>query len=281
MMRHFLILATVVLVVKGQIILANDVKNQLAEGGGDGGGRPKGAGNAQKKALDDWIAHLTPERDYNASLWKEKHNGQPGHFFAHYIDQLSRVYKAAGAIVNFVLVGACDGTHDKTIRERFLEDKHWQGVFVEPVQLNFMDLTNYLTEKRVMDRSHLIKAAATDRCTTKTTKIKFPVYETRSPDAPHWLRREIGAVLTPDEMTGKKRLPRNWNAEEVRCVTAKDILDDWTNATRSALVAAGGSLRRYKKGPDAGKDMRRRPHVVSAFAGQKFFIYHAPLLICH
>lgn len=268
-------------VVQGQKLLANDVKKQLREGGQGGGGKMGGGGgaaNVQRRALEEWIAWLQPDRDYNATLWKQQHGrtSQPGTFFAHYSKELSRVYRSAGGVVNFVMVGACDGTHDKTIRERFLADSHWQGVFVEPVALNFKDLTNYLHGEKVMDRAHLIKAAATDVCTSATTKIKFPIYESRSPNAPHWLRREIGAVLTKDEMSGKKALPKNWNSEEVRCVTAKDILTDWTNATRASLQAAsGGSLRKYKKGPDAGKEMRRRPHVVRLFTFKKAFPFLA------
>ena len=246
--------------------LSNDIKKQLEEvglGGGNRGESRRGVRQAKsaatKAAIDAWIKFLQPERDYNASLWKiahkeGRHPGQPGRFFAHYIKHFSQSCKESGASVNFVLVGACDGTHDKTIAENFLKESHWEGVFVEPVELNFKDLTSYLQEKGVMNRSHLIRAAGTDKCTEPFTKIKFPVYETRSPKAPHWLRREIGAVLTPDEMAGKKPLPRNWNAETVRCMTARDILDNWTNATRPAP----SNPRRRQR----AKESRRRPHVL-------------------
>jgi len=250
--------------------LANDVKKQIAEGGGggengDGVGR-KGARAAKaaltKVAVDSWVKYLNPEVDYNTSLWKVthrdgRHPGQPGRFFAHYINQFSRIFKESGATVNFVLVGACDGTHDKTIAENYLKESHWEGVFVEPVELNFNDLTKYLTEKNVMNRSHIIRAAGTDKCVEPWTKIKFPIYETRSPKAPHWLRREIGAVLTPDEMSGKKKLPQHWKAETVRCMTARDILDDWSNATRPLNTA--GARRRPRK---EGGGLRRRPHIL-------------------
>ena len=256
-------------------LLANDVKKQMAEMGGSsgGGGGGQGAGRrgarqakaaATKAAIDEWIKSLVPATDYNTSLWKQtyrvnkKHPGQPGLFFAHYIKKFSEILRSKGAVVNFVLVGACDGTHDKTISEMYLPNSHWEGVFVEPVALNFNDLSNFLTEKQVLNRSHLLRAAATDVCTEPTTKIKFPVYETRSPNAPHWLRREIGAVLTPDEMAGKKPLPRNWNAEVVRCVTARDVLDDWSNATR--LPPA--NPRKARNPGAGGKSFRRRPHVL-------------------
>lgn len=274
--------------------MANDVKKQLKEASLTKQSRigpNKAKAAASKAAIEAWINGLIPERDYNATKWKLSHNGSPSKFFAHYNDRLSKIFKNNGAVVNFVLVGACDGTHDKTIADRFLKNSHWEGVFVEPVSLNFKDLTNYLTEKNVLNRSHLIKAAGTDVCMQPMTKIKFPIYETRSPNAPHWLRREIGAVLTPDEMAGKKKLPQNWNAEDVRCMTAADILDDWTNATKVA-IAQGGQKRggkRRKKENEGGH--RRRPHVLKidaeghdyqvlmGFVKESVPVHELPLLI--
>lgn len=256
--------------------LINDVKAQLAEAGGveeatQGGGKRGGprAAKAQAvmKAISEWITFLKPQ-DYNATHWKRtiganKHGpGQPGNFFAHYTKELSQIFRSHNAEVNFVLVGACDGTHDKTIAERFLVDSHWVGVFVEPVSLNFKDLTELFLEKNVMNRSHLIKAAATDVCKTPMTKIKFPIYETKSPKSPHWLRREIGAVLTPAELSGKKKLPNNWNAEDVRCVTARDILDEWTNVTKIDRGGEGAAKRRKKEKEGPGRGHRRRPMVL-------------------
>jgi hypothetical protein len=164
-----------------------------------------------------------------------------------------------------VLVGACDGTNDNTIKERFLRYDNWRAVFVEPVSINLRDLTSFLTEQGVMNRSHVIHAAGTDVCPSPTTKIKFPVnHEKNNPNAPHWLRREIGAILTPDELAGKKAPPRNWQIEEVRCVTAADILVDWANATSAAVNAAkaGSGKRRGKKGGESPAPTRRRPHVL-------------------
>jgi hypothetical protein len=74
-----------------------------------------------------------------------------------YAQRLSDVFKQAGASLNFMLVGACDGTHDKTIRDRFLTNANWEGVFVEPVGVNYRDLLSFLGEKNVTHRSIAIR----------------------------------------------------------------------------------------------------------------------------
>jgi len=298
---HFLFLC-LLFANAGQGALINDVKAQLAEAGSGEEGTPGSkrvgprAAKAQalKEAISEWISFLKPQ-DYNATHWKRtiganKHGpGQPGNFFAHYTKEMSQIFRTHNAEVNFVLVGACDGTHDKTIAERFLVDSHWVGVFVEPVSLNFKDLSQLFLERNVMNRSHLIKAAATDICKAPMTKIKFPIYETKSPKAPHWLRREIGAVLTPAEMSGKKKLPNNWNAEDVRCVTARDILDEWTNVT---MVERGAARRRKREKEGLpGRGHRRRPmvlkidaeghdyQVLMGFVAESVPVQELPLLI--
>jgi len=40
---------------------------------------------------------------------------------------------------------------------------------------------------------------------------------------PHWLRRQIGSVLP----SHRKKARKDWTTEEVRCVTANDILTEW------------------------------------------------------
>ena len=43
---------------------------------------------------------------------------QPQNFFDFYVQKLSDLFLEKDAIVNFALVGACDGTNDNTIRDR-------------------------------------------------------------------------------------------------------------------------------------------------------------------
>jgi len=64
-------------------------------------------------------------------------------FFCTRAWQLSELAEAASATLFFVSVGACDGTEDPTIK-LFLKHRHWEGLFVEPMDLNVRDLQNML-----------------------------------------------------------------------------------------------------------------------------------------
>jgi hypothetical protein len=110
---------------------------------------------SQRMAMKEWASSLH-EQDYNATYWSEKFHKQPANFFEHYAQKLSDVFKANKATVNFALVGACDGTNDRTIKDRFLPNEHWRGVFVEPFQMNYKDLSNFMEKHHVSHRVHLI-----------------------------------------------------------------------------------------------------------------------------
>ena len=43
----------------------------------------------------------------------------------------------------------------------------------------------------------------------------------------HWLRRQIGSLLPEHRDHARKE----WTTEEVRCVTARDVLSDWAKRT--------------------------------------------------
>jgi hypothetical protein len=134
--------------------------------------------------------------------------------------------------------GACDGTHDKTISKYFIPNDHWRAVFVEPVSFNVVDLARFLGSKGVADRSYVLKAAATSACGSPTIKIERPLYEEKNGTIPHWLRRQIGSVLPKHRDHARPE----WTTEEVRCVTAKDVLTDWaTNTTTSILAHAAAA----------------------------------------
>ena len=64
--------------------------------------------------------------------------------------QLSELAEAASATLFFVSVGACDGTEDPTIK-LFLKHRHWEGLFVEPMDLNVRDLRNMLVGQVLPD----------------------------------------------------------------------------------------------------------------------------------
>ena len=178
----------------------------------------------QRKATKEWMESLH-ESDYDPTYWVEHFHQQPQNFFEHYIRQLSAIFAHNGAKVNFALVGACDGTNDRTISKMYLKEDHWRGVFVEPFEINFKDLNNFMEEHKVSSRTHLIHGAATNHCNSSTIKMKRPTYEEKAPDKPHWMRRQIGSVVPADKLD--RPMTGGWKAEFVRCLTANDILRDW------------------------------------------------------
>ena len=170
---------------------------KLAEKSGKGNRR-----QLQKSAIAAWADYLNPERDYNATSWITKRRNQPQYVFDYYVTLLSDIFEKEGATVNFALVGACDGTNDNTIRNRFLPNEHWQALFVEPISLNFEDLNQYLLDNKVSERSHTIKAAVTNECKSPTIIVKTPDVDKTTEDTsqPHWMRRQIGGIveINPD-----------------------------------------------------------------------------------
>lgn len=206
----------------------------------------------QRRALESFANSLN-SRDYNASNWRLLfHSRTPQEFFDQYIRKLSAIYEKEKAIVNFVMIGACDGITDPTIKYRFNKYEHWRGVFVEPVEMNFRDLSTFLTDSGSIDRSYLIRAAATHHCELPTIKMERPMYEEKNASLPHWLRRQIGSILPEHRDHPRKE----WTIEEVRCVTSSDIMTEWSEALRNQTMNGNGENadRKVKK--------KRRPHVL-------------------
>eukprot|EP00601_Ochromonadales_sp_CCMP2298_P036887 CAMPEP_0173355214 /NCGR_PEP_ID=MMETSP1144-20121109/17631_1 /TAXON_ID=483371 /ORGANISM="non described non described, Strain CCMP2298" /LENGTH=230 /DNA_ID=CAMNT_0014303879 /DNA_START=33 /DNA_END=722 /DNA_ORIENTATION=- len=157
---------------------------------------------AQRAAMKEWAMSLH-DSDYNATHWAVTLKWQPANFFEHYAQRLSDVFKNNKATVNFALVGACDGTNDRTITDRFLPNEHWRGVFVEPFQMNYNDLSNFMEQHKVSHRVHLIHGAATRKCNESTIKMKRPTFQERNASLPHWMRRQIGAVVPFNKLDRK------------------------------------------------------------------------------
>jgi hypothetical protein len=139
----------------------------------------------QKAALKTWARELTDD-DYNVTNWVTTLRKQPQNFFDYYVGKLSDTFKEKNAIVNFALVGACDGTNDNTIRDRYLPNSHWRGVFVEPIEMNYKDLNKFMESNGVANRTHLLHAAATSKCNSTTIKMKRPMHEEKNSSLPHW-----------------------------------------------------------------------------------------------
>ena len=220
--------------------------------------------SAQKEAIQQWAASLIAERDYSEWQWRVSfHTRSPSEYFDRYAQRLSKLFKSIpGALVNFAMIGACDGTNDPTIRERFLPNAHWRGVFVEPMSNNYDDLVRHLEEKGAIARSYPIRGAATSVCTSPTIMVERPLYEEKNKSLPHWLRRQIGSIVPEHRIAkaqaqGKELRARakDWKLESVRCLTASDILTEWGNVTSD-------SAARVKARSKGRAPRRRRPHVL-------------------
>ena len=256
MFRHRTLIATVVLLAT-VLLLACGQKQE--EGGLSGKG-------AQKNAMEQWASSLVPEKDYNSSQWQITfHSRSPSDFFDKYCQRLSKLFKSLGANVNFAMIGACDGTNDPTIRLRFIPNDHWRGVFVEPMSVNHNDLIRYLEQKEIYHRSYVIRGAATSVCHSPTIMVERPLYEEKNASLPHWLRRQIGAIVPAHRVEKFKKQGKavparsgDWVIETVRCVTAADILMEWGNTTATPAEAARQAKRRKSGAPQR----RRRPHVL-------------------
>lgn len=224
--------------------------------------RSKKSSKPTREALLEWVHNLVPERDYNTTYWRKKfHSRSTQDFFFKYVEQLTKIFSKKGAILNFASIGACDGISDPTIKYQFLKYPNWRGVFVEPMSNNFRDLEAFLDSKGALSRSFLLRAAATEVCESPTIVVERPMYEelnTNNQTIPHWLRRQIGSILPAH----RSKARRDWTTEEVRCVTASDILADWyKNVTGSASGVSSGKQTELQL-VKATTARKLRPHVL-------------------
>lgn len=203
----------------------------------------------QGRAIRAWAKTLT-NQDYDASYWSDTFHQQPSNFFEHYVEKFSNVFNQVGAMVNFVMIGACDGTHDRTISDRFVPNAHWRGVFVEPFEINHNDLVQFMTSKGVLNRATILRAAATFRCNDTTIKMKRPTFEEKNKSLPHWMRREIGSIVPFDKLN--RPATGGWIFEYVPCVNGQKILQNWTYALNLASPSDAPGENR----------VRLRPHVL-------------------
>lgn len=177
-----------------------------------------------RKALREFVESSDSKLDWDPTYWRAKRGRTESDIFNFYLSRMSTAFQNHGANLNFVSVGACDGTADKAI-DMFLlpNNSHWHGVFVEPMSNNVRDLHKRLEKFNVTDRSTVIRAAATRHCTEDTLRVQRPLYEETKPETPHWLRRQIGGVVTKDAPP-----KAHWVFEDVQCVTGYDILSLWS-----------------------------------------------------
>lgn len=172
-----------------------------------------GTARGQQALLVEWVKALKPEADYKGTQqWTTMtQSTSPERYFNFYNEKFSKVAEKLGAFVNFISIGACDGTNDDTIKERFLAYPHWNGVFVEPMSNNFADLTNFLAVSGVANRSTTIRGAAYAECRSPYLEVQRPLSDNENPEQPHWLRRQIGGILKEGE-----KAKAGWTTEKVQ-----------------------------------------------------------------
>lgn len=124
------------------------------------------------------------------------------------------------------------------------------------MSINVRDLAKFLDDNGATNRSHIIRAAATDKCETPTIDVERPLYEEKAQaqnkSVPHWLRRQIGSILPKSRNSARSA---DWTVETVACKTASDILRDW--ATDVPNVRPDGKVSKISK---------RRPHVLKVIS---------------
>ena len=193
---------------------------------------------------------------------------KPQDVFEHYVQKLSNVMRQNNATVNFALIGACDGTHDRTLTQGFMLNSHWRAVMVEPVESNYRDLVSLIAQKGLKRRTHTIRAAVTETCHDPFVFVKSVNFENKAYNFSrwgHWRARQKGAIVPVDSETGEAKLPSDiWKSEQVRCITGREVMEEWTAATRRITT------RKKKRSNTAHV---RRPHILKIDAeGQEFSI---------
>jgi len=221
--------------------------------------KAEGRGNP-RAALQQWASSFVPEIDYNVTHWARKFRSRaPQDYFEAYNKKLSDIFLKHRAWVNFMLIGACDGTNDRTIRDRYLKTSHWRACFVEPMSNNVDDLRQFLVDKGVDNRGFVIRAAATSVCKAPTIFVERPLYEEKqkatNKTIPHWLRRQIGSILPQHRNHARP----DWITEEVRCVTPTEIMKDWNeNLNVNGTLLGGGKISQKT----VARPRRRRIHIL-------------------
>jgi hypothetical protein len=147
-------------------------------------------------------------------------------FFDHYISKLDEVFSKFNVKLNFISVGACDGKADDTSIDTFMKKSNWNGLFVEPMALNYRDLKDALDRNSASDRATLLHAAVNETCSNSTILFTRPNAEEKDGVAQaHWIRRQIGHIVDQNAI-----IDDNHIIESVRCLTFGGILKSWSSA---------------------------------------------------
>jgi len=198
-----------------------------------------------------FLSTLT-ENDLNPQLWAKTHGSKSVEvYFNFYLEKLSKLYDTNNEVLSFMMIGACDGKSDRSILQ-FVQNRHWKGLFVEPVLQNVHDLRRMFVGEPQFKGTHLassrsiiVRGAALDHCVNDTVSLARPPDSwLRDDTLPHWKSRELSKVFDPDV----DKTYASWVVERVQCVTGVSLLRHWTDRYRDCVnclhhkkqVAAGG-----------------------------------------
>ena len=146
--------------------------------------------NNQEIALQSWLHSFNSTK---TDIIKQSKEITYQTTFYNYCQQLSDIYQYNHAYINFMSIGACDGTHDMILEKVYLTNDHWNGMLIEPSSHNYDDLVRLIQTKRITHRTLTLHAAVTDVCNENTIQFKVSKYDITKPNEEHWLRRQVVA----------------------------------------------------------------------------------------
>lgn len=226
--------------------------------------------NKEKHAVDEWNSIINSTvMSVNGSLldWRYALTMEQSDTLHFYMKKFDTLFLKHGFNLNFISIGACDGTYDSVIDDFFIST--WQGLFVEPMSLNVHDLQATLKRNNVAHRSHMIRAAVNETCYSDRINITRPLYEEKRVRVPHWKRRQIGKIADGQV---DKNFGSDWVFEEVYCLTFEGIMRRW----KAFLIKDRAQLD-YGNGVWSS-DRTLRPHVVKIDTeGNDFFVVRSIL----
>ena len=152
--------------------------------------------------------------------------------FYRYSDKLHKAFLKHHVSINLLVVGSCDFKGSAGVEKLAKVNSNWNGILVEPVPVNYEDLNKLLKEQKIDHRMKTLHGAVVDTCDKSTVQFAFPIgYEKYTPNAAHWLRREIGFVYHVNAHKKVKDDPlkdkKNWKLIDVPCYTGPQVLRKW------------------------------------------------------
>jgi len=168
------------------------------------------------------------------------------------------------SVPRYIKVGACDGISDVFLVNFPKNLKSWEVVLVEPVPTNFEALKMFVNSISMTNRTSTINGAVLANCEKSTISINIPIIEERYPNLPHWLRRQLASIHSPNmtEMNERLNYHRQYTGETVRfdrtfddlyrrvlvpCVPARELTGSWPSLMEGAEAITRASYKKKKR----------------------------------